>query len=133
MSNQVDQLRSRLKDAVAGEDDGNLAPLIVRETETFKLTAGELKAACEQCKDHPNAAVFKKAVGKFPDGKEVTIERIDLEAMLDGLETVIDQTVEDAEDGKVRVNRKRNVKPEGTPKPVAPAAGKTQDPKAAGK
>lgn len=127
---EVDKLRSRLADAAAGKEADNLHPLSVRNNQTFKLTAGELLTACDTQPDHPNAVIFRKAVRNFPPTKDVVVERVDLEALLDDKEVEVKTTIEDHVDergnktgDKVRVERKvlgRSRTPRTATPPSAP-------------
>lgn len=105
----MDDLRKRLADAGSTGPDKQ-EPLTVRKEGTFKLTVGELKKAAKTKKDHPYSAIFLKACGTFPDDHDLYVERIDLEALLDGKlckqETVIEET---EEGGTVKVKRKKLV------------------------
>ena len=124
-NNEVDKLRDRINEA-ATSGPTKIQPMMVREAATFKLTAGELLAACKECPDHPNAAIFTKAAEGMPPNNSVVIERLDLEAMLNGQEVETYTTVEPVEGTKeqARVVRKRlkgQPKAQGKPaKPVAP-------------
>lgn len=126
--NEVDKLRDRVnKASISGPT--NIQPMMVRESATFKLTAGELLAACKECPDHPNVPIFVKAAETLPENYPVVIERLDLEAMLNGQEVETYTTLENIEGTKekARVVRKRL---KGTPKaqgkPVKPATTKPE-------
>lgn len=81
----MDQLRERLKQSTEGKTR-EVAALQVDISAKFKLTAGELRSACEQNPDHPFSHVFQRAVSLHPDAKEVTVDRTDLQALLDNRE-----------------------------------------------
>lgn len=113
----ADDIRKR----IASHRDNREQPIQrvgVREEPTFRITAGELRAACEANPQHPVAAVYRKAAGNLHDDYPLAVERVDLEALLDN-KSVKPVTV--VENG-VRVTRKQLVDaaPKATraPRPV---------------
>jgi len=117
---EVDNLRQRLADATG---DAPTQPLPVKAAGMFKLTAGEVRKACERCPSHKHAPIFLKAVEQFPDAKEVMVERVDLEAMLDGLDVTVERNVVDDPNNpgkKMTVETKRVVPAVKTGQPTSP-------------
>lgn len=88
----------------------------VKEAKVSAVTAGEIRAACEANPSHPVAAVYLKAAKPFPDDATLHVEAIDLVALIDGAEVVIEEAVED----DARVQRKA-IKPKPAKPLPAPA------------
>jgi len=117
-------LRARIAEA---KDEGTsgkpVQPLKVNRIPKFKLTVSELKQVSKQNLDHPNAKVFLQAVRGFADDKEITVDRVDIEALLDDrnviMETRIQPVSGEASDIKVvekKLGPPRTVKAEPKPK-----------------
>lgn len=122
-----DELRARLERLDKTGKEKPIAPMVVRETPMISVTLDELRSACQANPDHPKARDFMDAIRKAPPGKDVLIERIDLQALLDNKDVQTKVTVEDGDaDGrlkvarKVLVDRKQPVKPVQPPKPEEP-------------
>jgi hypothetical protein len=81
----IDALRQRMNAKSNANAPAQVAPMVVLHNAKFSLTAGELREACKNCPDgnHPHVAVFRKAVAGLPDNQTVTVDRVDLEALLD--------------------------------------------------
>ena len=115
---KLDELRRRL-----AESDAKVQPLKVRQAKLVKATAAELIAACEANPDHPVAAIYCKATYRMPPAKQIMVEAVDLEALLDNAEVVTEEVIE----GDARVVRKRLVRQtRPLPAPV-PAAAKPKE------
>jgi len=119
MSDELKELQKRLKDEGTEDDGPKVHPLKVRDAKTFKLTAGELRKAIEANPEHPKSKAFTKAVRGIPAVKEIIIERVDLEALLDDKEvdTItrlvdhIDPETNQPTGDKVKVETKKIGKP----------------------
>lgn len=69
-------------------------PLKVWRTPGMEVSARDLKALAETNPKHPVAQSFAKAVANAPDNQRVTVHQIDLQALLEGKESIIDETLE---------------------------------------
>ena len=86
MANETDALRERMKRLDSGEEPDPKAILPVKESATIEVTVAELKQACEACPDHVHVRIFARAVESRSDPETITVDRVDLQAMLDDLD-----------------------------------------------
>jgi len=94
-----EQLRKRLSATEkTGQPTSNVLGVVEATGGLFKLPAGELRQVCEPlAEESEQAATFLKAVADFPDGKEVVVPRLGLQAVLDG--GYVEQFTETGADG----------------------------------
>jgi len=120
-----DALRARINAAKEEGTSGKpVQPLKVNRIPKFKLTVGELKQVAKQNLDHPNSKVFLSAVRGQTDDKEMVVDRVDIEALLDDRNVLIETRIEpvSGENSDIKIVSKtlgppRQVKPEPKPKP----------------
>jgi hypothetical protein len=105
MSEVLENLKKRL---AAKRPKSPVAVMKTHRAKMVEVSVGELKAAIEARSNHPNAEAF--AIGirlgeedEMPDQAKLTVEAIDLQALLDGSET---ETVEVVEDGIPYLDKK---------------------------
>jgi len=92
---------------------------------TIQVTAGELLEACNSNPGHPVAKVYRDAVKESPPGQKLTVEKADLQALLENLRVTVETVVENG----IRILRKsvKQLVAESKP-PVPDPAGATQTP-----
>jgi hypothetical protein len=95
----LEDIRKRLN----GEQPAEEMAIVAIQSKTITVTAGELREVCKANPAHPNTRVFTNAVKDFPDNREVIVEQIDLQAVMDNQEVEIAYTVKDGQ--KVRTKR----------------------------
>lgn len=101
----LDKLRARITGAAQPTE-----PMAVTAVKIVRITAGELRAACDANPRHPLSTLKRQSVADFPDGQVVYVEQPDLLAILDDARVVRTETIR----GKTRVITKTLQKP-GTP------------------
>ncbi len=85
MSDTIDLLRNRLND----KDRNAIPSMAIVKAECMEVTADQLKKACEANPSHPVAEVYGKAVDGLDPSAKVNIEVVDLQALLDDLDTEV--------------------------------------------
>lgn len=95
-------LRKNLKDPPM---DKRVDPLKVMRAQKFRTTFGSLRAAVESNPDHPVALAYAKALRGQKDTTEVTIDQVDLEALLDDLDVINEENPEVGEDEEGEITR----------------------------
>lgn len=103
--NPVDNLRKRLAEITEGTDIPALLP--IRKSGTFSLTAGELRQAARSNPSHKISKIFLRAVKDHSDSEKVTVDRVDLQAVLENGTVEHQSTLQKTEGGLTRVHTKR--------------------------
>ncbi len=84
LTEKLKKLKKDLDSNAAGKTNRvEIEPLKVNRARHFKTDASTLRAAIEANPTHPVALAFTKGVRGLPDNKVVTVEHVDLEALLD--------------------------------------------------
>jgi hypothetical protein len=115
----IQDLRNRLNPNNPTPVNATEAPLAVHRAAMFELTAGELRSACDENTSHPLADTFRKAVNGMPGPKLVTVERIDIQALLEDKLVETKTVLETSPEGTNKVSRKTLVARPTSTKPVA--------------
>jgi hypothetical protein len=104
----VEGLLKRIKEPDATTEGAELAPLAIHTVQGFRLTHAELQAIVDANPDHPIAKTYAEALKRTPsDEHPLVVERIDIEAIIDGKDVRVTTTHEPTRDGKMaRVHRK---------------------------
>lgn len=123
----LEELRKRM-----AEDGSAPQGMSVHTAKGMKVTASEIRAACEANPEHPVAKIYGKAAKDRPDDYLLSVEVVDLQALLENREV----TTEGGIEGGVKVTRKKlgpkiaapepekapaPAKPKAEPKPAEPA------------
>ena len=74
-----DELIDRILNSPA---DQPMRQMIVREASLFTLSVKELRAVCDRNPNHPKARAFRDGTARHRPADEVSVERIDLEALI---------------------------------------------------
>lgn len=114
MTDHVKNLKARL----AGEQpELDPAKLVVHKFHAFRVTAGEIRAACEENPDHPNAEALLKGVRNFEDDKQVIVDKHDIQGLLENKQV---ETVDTPKDGDILREKKLGgpVEKKGKPAPA---------------
>lgn len=98
-------LRDRVADKAAGREEPS-APMIVRKDAKFKMTAGEMREACEANPEHPLAVTFMNATKGMPDAHQIAVDLVDLSAVLENRMVGVDETTAEHRGQTVRVQTK---------------------------
>lgn len=101
----LEKLRARITGAAQPTE-----PMAVTAVKVVRITAGELRAACDANPRHPLSAAKRRSVADFPDDQVVYVEQPDLLGIIDDARVVRTETIR----GKTRVVTKTLHKP-GTP------------------
>ena len=110
----TNKLRERLS---KGDNEAKpVAPMPSRSERQFACPVAESKGAIKANPEHPVAKVFKNAIRGYPDSKELIVDAVDMEALLDNKRVRAESTIEEGDEfSAVRVVRKKLVDPkEGT-------------------
>tara|TARA_R110000803_G_scaffold3285_6_gene11207 strand:- start:6811 stop:7167 length:357 start_codon:yes stop_codon:yes gene_type:complete len=89
----TDEIRKRIANT-KNPDASPVAPLAVKRNKAIKMTVAEAKVACEAHPDHCCSKVIGKAIAGMLDTSSVTLDLVDVEAMLDGGEVEVVETTE---------------------------------------
>ncbi len=65
-----------------------VAVLRITKGNNIRVTVSELRAACEECADHPLAEGYKTSVIGQPEHNTVVVDRTDLQSMLKGVSVI---------------------------------------------
>lgn len=122
-------LLKRTKAVAGGDPDPQeVEPLVVSQARKIKITAGELRDAVRGNPDHPISKVYSKAVRGFPNNRQVVVDAVDLQAVLENGTVEVGEQVETLPDdgtGETARIRKRTKqfkagKPTPSPAPATP-------------
>lgn len=105
-----DTLESRLKALRRNLDnppssDNRVDPLKVTRAKIFRTTAGALIAACQNNPDHPVALAFRKGMKGLKDNTEVNVHQVDVEALLDDKDVIMEEMPEVGADDEGDITR----------------------------
>jgi hypothetical protein len=134
MSDKLDELIAEVRD-VSPTINPQKSEMVVREAGMFRITCGQLRGLCEKYPNHPHAAIFRSAVAGEPNEMVRIVERIDLIAMIEGMEVEFYTEDEIIDVGglknKVKTERKRLV-PLGTSRQTQPTQNVIQELRSSG-
>jgi len=108
---ELEALRQKLE---GGSPNDGLA--VIEAANPIKVTVGEILAAVEANPSHPKSQDFKKAVIGMPSSYEVSVEGLDLTAILENKEVISYSEIMETDKGPRTVYRKKLG--DGFPQPV---------------
>lgn len=108
---KTDELLERINKMNSGEVIEEPAGVEVVENATIKLTVGQLATAAEANPEHPVAVATRKSVKTLNPSQEITMDRADVQALLENKEVVLDTKIETVE-GEPRNVTRKSVGPE---------------------
>lgn len=98
----LDSFRDRLRGANIPH-----RALVVRDGEHFECTKKELKALVDANPKHPLADAFRKAIAVLQDNDKVTVDKADLEAVMDNRKLVVINDTQIGPDGMSEIVQRK--------------------------